>query len=232
MQKRPELNVVNNVASSMGFIGVPLTDTEIESQFPRSITRQISLTLWSALSKTASAHVELCEESKLQKKVLLSQALWFFVFIGHGVSHWIALVFSGIFFVNDLHLLSMIFNVASLPGLVVTGWIVDKFPRMHLLRAGLFLVLLSLVSCACFAVSTTNAVALVLWTCVFQCMLCVCWAALSLSTAESFSTSQRAGVASVCTAGGMLGSIVVGFSSAFFLQNDLPAETFSWCRAV
>lgn len=197
---------------------------ELEDHYPKKAsTKEISSGFLKSLAKAKEGYLDLYREPKIRKKVLVTQALWFFVFLGYGVSYWITLVFSELPFVKNAYLLSVFFSLASIPGLLLSGWIIDKYPRIHLLRGALVMAIISLAACAFFATATTNTVALLVATSVFNSVLATCWAALSLATTESFPTCQRSGVTGVCTASGKLGFIVLSCMSAFFLKRDFPA---------
>jgi MFS family permease len=119
--------------------------------------------------------------------------------------------------------MSLYYNLAAVPGLFLSGWIIDKMPRIVLLRGSIVMAFLSLAVCALLALATKNAAALVAVSCLFNSCLTVCWASLSLITSESFPTCQRTGIGGMCTASGNLGYIAISAVSSLFLAHGFAS---------
>mmetsp|Transcript_9617 Transcript_9617/g.16011 ORF Transcript_9617/g.16011 Transcript_9617/m.16011 type:complete len:544 (+) Transcript_9617:112-1743(+) len=216
--------VANRVASSMGYNGEKLKENEIRAHFPlmKDLPLQYQSSFRGGLSKSLEKVSSLYSSVSCGRTCGV-QMLWFFVSFGSGMCLWVARVFSELTFVANLYTMTFFFSLASIPGVFVAGYVMDKMDRKKLLTVSLILTAVSLAAFGFLTLFTEMAWLIVLSACLFHCCLVVSWSVLSVVTAEIFPTTVRATAMGVCSSSGRLGSVLVHLISAPIVEYHNPS---------
>ena len=243
--------VANRLAGSMGFRGDPLRVDEVRAHFPpskqastsssssnktaadadkSSSNSKASTTLqrrkkrgyWASLARSCKAYRQLYN-ADTRGKTLGVQSLWFFVSFGSGMCLWIARVFADLPFVTHVYSMAFLFSMASVPGVLLAGVIMDKVGRTFLLTCALVGTTISLACFGCLTIFTDLSWAVLLAACIFHSCLVLSWSALSVVTAEVFPTMIRGTAMGLCAASGRFASILVHLVSAPLVDHENPS---------
>jgi len=214
--------VANRMAGAMGYRGDKLRVDEVRAHFPANKQLENKGGYWAALGRSCQAYRGLYRKETRGRTVGV-QSLWFFVSFGSGMCLWIARVFSELSFINHVYSMTFFFSVASIPGVVLAGFIMDKIGRTFLLTCALVATTVTLSGFAFLTLFTDLEWAVLLAACVFHSCLVLSWSALSVVTAEVFPTAIRGTAMGLCAASGRVASIVVHLISAPLVDYENPS---------
>lgn len=221
--------VANRVATAMGFRGDLLSLDEVNAHYPPEPIQssQSTQTFWRGLLDICAAYSNVYRHAQARKRLLMVQAMWFVASIGSGMSLWIVRIFEDVSIVKDLYTVSLFFALSSIPGVIVSGFLIDRVGRPWLLTMSFLCTTMALLAFAILTLFVREGWCIVLTACCFHSCVVVTWSALSVVTAESFPTSLRSTAMGLCTACGRVASISVHLISAVLVGNNHPATLLS-----
>lgn len=214
--------VANRIAGSMGYHGQQLQVAEITAHFP---SRESVLQKQASSSSVTRGFKNFTSlyTSKSIARTCGVQMLWFFVSFGSGMCLWVARVFAELPFINRVYTMAFFFALSSIPGVIVSGYLMDEVKRTTLLTSSLLATTLALMAFALLALFTSISWLVVLSACVFHSCLVVSWSVLSVVTAEVFPTNVRSTAMGLCASSGRFASVMVHIIAAPLVENKNPS---------
>ena len=220
--------VANRIGRAMGFSGVNslrleemrhhYTDSQMSS---RSEPDLVTDGFWYNLCSLLKSYTKLYRR-KTRAKILGVQIMWFCVSFGSGLCLWITRVFAELAFVHHIYAMTLIFAAASLPGVSLSGFVMDKVGRITLLSISLAITAQFLLVFTLLSLMVEISWLVVLFACLFHCSLVVSWSSLSVVTAEIFPTKYRSTAMGLCAASGRVASILVHLVAAPLMESGRP----------
>ena len=214
--------VANRLAAAMGFREDKLNVDEVRAHFPANKQLSNKGGYLAGLGRTCQAYQSLYRK-ETRGRTLGVQSLWFFVSFGSGMCLWVARVFSELSFINHVYSMTFFFSIASVPGVILAGMIMDKIGRTFLLTCALVATTVALAGFACLTLFANSEWAIILAACVFHSCLVLSWSALSVVTAEVFPTAIRGTAMGLCAASGRVASILVHLVSSPLVDYENPS---------
>eukprot|EP00521_Asterionellopsis_glacialis_P007502 CAMPEP_0195282404 /NCGR_PEP_ID=MMETSP0707-20130614/1288_1 /TAXON_ID=33640 /ORGANISM="Asterionellopsis glacialis, Strain CCMP134" /LENGTH=535 /DNA_ID=CAMNT_0040341369 /DNA_START=32 /DNA_END=1639 /DNA_ORIENTATION=+ len=213
--------VANRVARSMGFRGSQLTVAEIQSHFPpEEVPLKGKPALLTSCMDMFRAFANLYK-GETRRNLLFVQSMWFTLSFGSGLSLWMTRVFAELQ-IADRYMMALFYAFSSIPGVVVAGFVLDRFSRTRLLTVAMtFTFACSLVFAALTATGASGWL-IVASSCVFHSFLVLSWSVLSVITAEVFSTSSRSTALGLCAASGRIAAILSHPFFAALIESQQP----------